>query len=244
MLLSCLGVLRSTMGGVDGFDRLLGTVYCKQVVASKSFQQPLMCSLLLLCVGNCVAHYRLAQTRADLDEDAWPSLPTYIRHLRDSVSYENFLAQLAMELLETGGHVPDARPVAPPPATAAPQGAGAGIDDAAVDGMAATLGHITHSVRRRQWFMSREGSAFRSYLSPRHPHTVVAHTKRRFCVVCTKTVDGVCDGDARVERKSKRRRVGRLSRYRCITCQVHLCIVARGDSPTPCAQRWHSREVF
>ena len=240
-----VGVIDSPLEGVDSLQWLLESEYYKRTVASTSFQQPLMCSLLLLCVGNCVAHYRLAVTRGDLDEEAWPSLPVYMRHLRDFVPSQDIVLRIAMELLEAGGSTPDAHLTAPSP-TSAPREANAGLSDAVMDGLADTLRHIHHSVKRRQWFMSAEGQAFRSHLSPRHTHTVVPEAKRSFCVVCSVTVAG-SENDTQSDRerkKNKRRRKGRLSRYRCATCQVYVCIVAREGSPVPCSRRWHSSEVL
>lgn len=91
------------MRWADGFDRL---VFAQDAVKSNSYQQPLMLSLLLLCVRNCLACWRLAARERDLEPGAWPGMPLYIRRLHDATSCEEFLVTMATDVLVNAGKAP------------------------------------------------------------------------------------------------------------------------------------------
>ena len=84
--LRCGCMVHSTMVRAGGFDRFASSVRVQIAQQPNSYQQPLMFSMLLKCIGNCLACWRLAAREHDLEDASWPGLPLYIRRLRDSTS--------------------------------------------------------------------------------------------------------------------------------------------------------------
>ena len=91
------------MGAVQGFDRLLNSVAARSALASTSFQQPLMCSFILMLAGNAAAMWRLGKREHDLDAEHWPGLSSYIRNLRGAGQFDDFVVDCAIDMLAHGG---------------------------------------------------------------------------------------------------------------------------------------------
>lgn len=115
------------MGAVDGFDGVAAGVFDSPTRRIHSYQQPLMFSLVLMCVRNCLACWRLANLKEELGEDAWPGLAIYIRHLRDSTSFNRFVLEMAAGVLQHKGCPPDVH------AAAAANAGGTGVRDESTD---------------------------------------------------------------------------------------------------------------
>lgn len=256
------------MGAVDGFDGVAAGVFDSPTWRIHSYQQPLMFSLVLMCVRNCLACWRLANLKEELGEDAWPGLAIYIRHLRDSTSFNRFVLEMAAGVLQHKGFPPDVH------AAAAANAGGTGVRDESTDtddtvGIlqvgttvvlpppAATNAWLTRRVvqvaldackqsqARRAWFRGEHGKRFRSYCSAAFPHFPVRGDQKRWCVMCSRTIsvqDGG-EGTAGV-RRNKRRRVGRQTKFYCGTCGVGLCHPSSDATvDRTCFNQWHKRDA-
>jgi len=205
-------------------------------MSSKTYQRPLMCSMLFLCAGNALALWRLATREEDLERDAWPGLSRYARHLRDTASFEVFLLKMALGVLERDGHLPSVHA----PAAAATVDAASAHADAEFEVLRATLANIRCGSSRRAWFKSEQGKRFRVFSSPKHKHRAVPLTRQKWCAF-SKTEFAADAGDQPTyeARKRKRRRVGHRAMYRCAMCGVNLCQPTTRNGMRDCFAAWH-----
>ena len=244
------------MGGVDGFDRLAAYVFAQIALKSNSYQQPLMFSMLLMCIGNCLACWRLAAREHDLEDASWPGLPLYIRRLRDSMTYEMFVVNLASGLLAHAGKapLPNRTNMGGPGNDAVAAGVGGDDTDESIAMLKAKLGTIKQGKVRREWFASEDGQRFRLYCSRSFPHAVAHSSKSVWCVFCSRTI-AVPLGDEpgeelvreaglsqRITPRNKRRRVGGRTRHHCTTCNVFLCVPTNFNNMRDCFKMWHEEQ--
>lgn len=212
------------MGGAD----LLYTScpYLGSAMSSKTYELPLMCSMLLLCAGNSFALWRLAMREADLEGDAWPGLARYTHRLRDVGSFQNFVLKVALDVIHRDGHVACPEP-APEPAAAAPGAPKAVVSvqtDAELEASLATLANYRSAASRRTWFRSEQGRQFRVYSSPKHRHKPVLLTEQKWCAFST--TEYTADATGAATSRARRASVSALGIEPCIgvRCVGSTCV--------------------
>lgn len=221
----------SSIASIDGLDIAEISPPAQGVMASKSFQQPLMCSLLLMLVGNALSLWRLAKREHDLQD--WPGLPTYIRHLRDVGHVLDFMATCAEQLLVNGGKPPHSAPAAPP---SRPQDT--------FDTLRAQLQAIKSHRRRRDWFRSEKGVEYRVFSSASCKHMMVKAPSSGWCYYCSRNepVEPIAPASGETPRPRKMRRTGSRTSYQCSQCNVRLCM-ARGQGSPSCFAAFHRADA-
>ena len=188
--LRCGCMVHSTMVRAGGFDRFATSVRVQIAQQSNSYQQPLMFSMLLKCIGNCLACWRLAAREHDLEAASWPGLPLYTRFLRASITSEMFVVNLASGLLAHRGKapLPIRTTVGGPGSDAAAAGVGGDDTDESIGKLKAKLDTIKQGKARRVWFASEHGKRFRSYRSHAFSHAAAHSSKPMWCHYCSRTI--------------------------------------------------------
>lgn len=244
--------VHSTMGAIDGFDRVANTAGAQLVMASSSFQMPLMCSLLLMLTGNALSLWRLGKRECDLDE-AWPCASKYVRRLREAGTFNDFIVDCAIDLLLHHGN-PPARAARAAGAADEAEGIGTSMTNADMRVLEVKLASLKQYKQRRAWFRSEDGKRFRTYKSAQFPHLQKPSAKRGVCVLCSKAVavppdEDPDDDEAKADgnpRPAKRPRIVRegahKSRFECSECHVRLCRASKRH-PRTCFHDWHTANV-